>query len=79
MSTRTVRLDEDAEATLKILQKQTGMSITTKPYDIYRKLDLGPGDESVSAALMELISKTAPSRTTSGSYPFDAICGHRPL
>ena len=69
MSTRTVRLDDDAEATLKTLQKQTGLSIsnvlkqglicfakaqetaiTVKPYDIYRELDLGPGDESVPPA-----------------------------
>ena len=28
MSTRTVRLDDDAEATLKTLQKQTGLSIS---------------------------------------------------
>ena len=69
MSTRTVRLDDDAEATLKSLQKQTGLSIsnvlkqglnffakaqetaaTTKPYDIYRELDLGPGDGSIAPA-----------------------------
>ena len=69
MSTRTVRLDDDAEATLKTLQKQTGLSIsnvlkqgltcfakaqetaaTVKPYDIYRELELGPGDESVPPA-----------------------------
>ena len=66
MSTRTVRLDDDAEATL---QKQPGFSIsnvlkqglnffakaqetaaTTKPYDIYRELDPGPGDEGVPPA-----------------------------
>lgn len=70
MGMRTVRLDDDAEATLATLQKQTGMSIsnvlkqglkyfakaqetaaTTKPYDIYRELDLGPGDESVPPAV----------------------------
>ena len=70
MSMRTVRLDDDAEATLATLQKQTGMSIsnvlkqglkyfakaqetaaTTKPYDIYRELDLGPGDESAPPAV----------------------------
>lgn len=69
MSTRTVRLDDDAESTLKTLQKQTGLSIsnvlkqgliffakaqetaaTTKPYDIYRELDPGPGDECVPPA-----------------------------
>ena len=69
MSTRTVRLDDDAESTLKTLQKQTGLSIsnvlkqglnffakaqetaaTIKPYDIYRELDLGPGDEGVPPA-----------------------------
>ena len=70
MSMRTVRLDDDAEATLATLQKQTGLSIsnilkqglhffakaqettaTTKPYDIYRELDLGPGDESIPPAV----------------------------
>ena len=60
MSIRTVRLDDDAEATLSALQKQTGLSISnvlkrgletfatearekiaTKPYEVYRRLDLG--------------------------------------
>ena len=62
MSVRTVRLDDDAEATLAALRKQTGLSISdvlkrglesyaeavregaaARPFDIYRRLDLGPG------------------------------------
>ncbi len=70
MSIRTVRLDDDAEATLSSLQKQTGLSISnvlkrgletfatearektaTKPYEVYRRLDLGPGDDAVGPAV----------------------------
>lgn len=69
MSLRTVRLDDDAEATLSSLQKQTGLSISnvlkrgletfatearektaTKPYEVYRRLDLGSDDDAVSPA-----------------------------
>ena len=69
MSVRTVRLDDDAEATLSALRKQTGLSIsdvlkrglesyaeavrdetTATPFDIYRRLDLGPGGYSIAPA-----------------------------
>lgn len=69
MSTRTVRLDDDAEATLTALQKQTGLSIskvlkrgletyatlakdkvTEKPYEIYRRVEPGPGNNAVDSA-----------------------------
>ena len=69
MSIRTVRLDNDAEATLATLQKQTGLSISnvlkrgletfamearektaTKPYEVFRRLDLGPGSYAVGPA-----------------------------
>ena len=69
MSIRTVRLDDEAEATLATLQKQTGLSISnvlkrglesfameareqtaTKPYEVFRRLDLGPGGDAVGPA-----------------------------
>ena len=69
MSIRTVRLDDDAEATLAALRKQTGLSISDvlkrglesyakavreevaeTPFDIYRRLDLGPGGYAVAPA-----------------------------
>ena len=69
MSTRTVRLDDAAEATLAALQKQTGLSISNvlkrgletfamearektaiKPYEVYCRIDLGPGGEAVGPA-----------------------------
>ena len=69
MSVRTVRLDDDAEATLTALRKQTGLSISDvlkrglesyakavreevaeTPFDIYRRLDLGPGGYAVAPA-----------------------------
>ena len=69
MSIRTVRLDDDAEATLAALQKQTGLSISNvlkrgletyatmardksikKPYEVYRRLDLGPGGDAIGSA-----------------------------
>lgn len=69
MSIRTVRLDDNAEATLAALQKQTGLSIsnvlkrgleayatlakdkvTEKPYEIYRRVDPGRGNEAVDTA-----------------------------
>jgi hypothetical protein len=62
MATRTVRLDDEAEATLQQIRAATGMPISEalkqglqalkqrvqddsrhSPYDIYRRLDLGPG------------------------------------
>ena len=62
MSVRTVFLDDDAEATLAALCKQTGLSISdvlkrglesyaeavreetaSTPFNIFRRLDLGPG------------------------------------
>ena len=69
MSTRTVRLDDEAEKVLERLRSITGLSISEvlkrglgayeakaleerqrKPYDIYRKLDLGPGGYAVAPA-----------------------------
>ncbi len=69
MSVRTVRLDDDAEATLAALRKQTGLSISdvlkrgleayaeavregtaARPFDIYRRLDLGPGGYAIAPA-----------------------------
>jgi hypothetical protein len=62
MATRTVRLDQEAEAALRQIRKTTGLPIsevlkqglrsfgrevldTSKPraYDLYERLDLGPG------------------------------------
>lgn len=69
MSTRTVRLDDNAEATLAALQKQTGLSVSnvlkrgletfamaarektvTRPYEVYCRLDLGPGGDAAGTA-----------------------------
>lgn len=69
MSTRTVRLDDEAEKTLERLRNITGLSISEvlkrglrayesealerahrKPYDIYRKLDIGKGGYAVAPA-----------------------------
>lgn len=69
MSVRTVRLDDDDEATLAALRKQTGLSISdvlkrglesyaeavregaaARPYDIYRRLDLGAGGYAAAPA-----------------------------
>lgn len=69
MSVRTVRLDDDAEATLASLRKQTGLSIsdvlkrglesyaevvrdesTNTPFDIFSRLDLGPGGYAMAPA-----------------------------
>ena len=79
MSIRTVRLDDDAEATLSALQKQTGLSISnvlkrgletfamearektaTKPYEVFRRLDLGPGGYAMGPATnaKDLVSET---------------------
>jgi hypothetical protein len=62
MATRTVRLDEETEATLRQIREATGLPISgvlkqglrslkqkvrdasgQRPYDIYARLDLGPG------------------------------------
>jgi enoyl-CoA hydratase/carnithine racemase len=62
MAIRTVRLDEEAEATLREIRKATGLPISDalkqglrslkqqvrdaqrqRPYDVYERLDLGPG------------------------------------
>jgi hypothetical protein len=62
VATRTVRLDEEAEAVLQQIRDATGLPIsealkqglqalkqrvseesTRSPYDLYRRLDLGPG------------------------------------
>ena len=79
MSVRTVRLDDDAEAALATLQKQTGLSISNvlkrgletfareareqtaiKPYEVFRRLDLGPGGDAVGPAVnaKDLASET---------------------
>ncbi len=68
MATRTVRLDEDDEATLARLQQQSGLSISEllkrgiaslekepefqveKPFDLYDRLDLGPGGYTAAPA-----------------------------
>jgi hypothetical protein len=62
MAIRTVRLDEEAEATLREIREVTGLPISEvlkrglrslrehvrnangqRPYDVYARLDLGPG------------------------------------
>jgi hypothetical protein len=62
MAIRTVRLDDEAEATLRQIREATGLPISEalkqglrslkqqvqnasgqRPYDLYEKLDLGPG------------------------------------
>ena len=62
MAIRTVRLDQEAEATLRQIREATGLPIsevlkqglqslkqqvrdasTQRPYDLYDRLDLGPG------------------------------------
>ena len=62
MATRTVRLDHEAEATLRQIREATGLPISEvlkqglrslkqqvrdasrqRPYDVYERLDLGPG------------------------------------
>ena len=69
MSVRTVRLDDDAEATLAALRKQTGLSISdvlkrglesyaeavrdesaNTPFDIFSRIDLGPGGYALAPA-----------------------------
>jgi hypothetical protein len=62
MAMRTVRLDDEAEATLRQIREATGLPISEalkqglqslkqqvrdasrqRPYDLYERLDLGPG------------------------------------
>lgn len=61
MAIRTVRLDHEAEATLRQIREATGLPISAvlkqglrslkqtrdaseqRPYDLYERLDLGPG------------------------------------
>lgn len=69
MSVRTVRLEDEVEATLAALRQRTGLSISEvlkrglrayaaaenespaeHPYEIYRRLDLGPGGYAVAPA-----------------------------
>ena len=79
MSIRIVRLDDDAEATLAALQRQTGLSISnvlkrgleafamearektaTKPYEVFCRLELGPGGYAAGPAAdaKALVKKT---------------------
>jgi hypothetical protein len=67
MATRTVRLDDEAEAALRQIRESTGLPISEalkrglryfqqrvqhetrhRPYDIYRRLDLGPGGYAIA-------------------------------
>lgn len=69
MSTRTVRLDDEAERTLERVRAMTGLSISEAlkqglsayendiveqaqrtPYEIFRQLDLGDGDDALAPA-----------------------------
>ena len=70
MGTRTIQLDDDAEATLSVLCNQTGLSISEvlkrglqayaalapkvsaaeTPYEVFSRLDLGPGGYSIAPA-----------------------------
>lgn len=69
MATRTVRLDDEAEAVLADLRQRTGMTISEvlkrgleayastspdqaekTPFEIFRRLDLGPGGYAVAPA-----------------------------
>jgi hypothetical protein len=69
MATRTVRLDDEAEAALREIRDATGLPISEvlkrglrsfgdrvkretrrTPYDIYRKLDHGPGGSAIAAS-----------------------------
>ena len=70
MGTRTIQLDDEAEATLSVLCNQTGLSIsevlkrglqayaalvpkvtsTETPYEIFSRLDLGPGGYAIAPA-----------------------------
>lgn len=65
MATRTVRIDEETEAILDELRRETGMSVSEVlkrgiralhqehvrmaiplPFEVYRRLDVGPGGYS---------------------------------
>ena len=67
MATRTVRLDDEAEAALRQIRHATGLPIsealkrglrslqehvkdeaTRTPYEVYQKLDLGPGGYAIA-------------------------------
>jgi hypothetical protein len=67
MAIRTVRLDNEAEATLRQIRETTGMPISEVlkqglrslkqqvaaasgqcPYDLYERLDLGPGGYAIA-------------------------------
>lgn len=69
MSTRTVRLDDEAEKALEEIGQATGLSISSilkqgilalrhqlsqqanpSPYEIYAKLDLGPGGYATASS-----------------------------
>ena len=70
MGTRTIQLDDEAEATLSVLCNQTGLSISEvlkrglqayaalvpkvtsaeTPYEIFSRLDLGPGGYAIAPA-----------------------------
>ena len=65
MATRTVRLDPEAEHALASLTRSTGLSISevlkrglmaykqqaqNAPYELFRRLDLGPGGYARAAA-----------------------------
>ena len=70
MGTRTIQLDDDAEATLSVLCNQTGLPIsevlkrglqayaalapkvptTETPYQVFSRLDLGPGGYAIAPA-----------------------------
>ncbi|HBY64192.1 MAG TPA: hypothetical protein DEH78_30590 [Solibacterales bacterium] len=67
MAIRTVRLDDEAEATLRHIREATGWPISEalkqglrslkqqvqdasgrRPYDLYERLDLGPGGYAIA-------------------------------
>ena len=67
MAIRTVRLDDEAEATLRQIREATGLPISEalkqglrslkqqvrdaseqRPYDLYARLDLGPGGYAIA-------------------------------
>jgi hypothetical protein len=67
MAIRTVRLDDEAEATLRQIREATGLPISEalkqglrslkqqvqdasgqRPYDLYVRLDLGPGGYAIA-------------------------------
>ena len=67
MAIRTVRLDSEAEATLREIREATGLPISEalkqglrslkqqvrdasgqRPYDLYERLDLGPGGYAIA-------------------------------